>query len=446
MTLLPRRWHILIILLGFFSLPGAAQTTDPAETTALLPGEAPPDTGLSPAPREAGPPAAESGNLPRGDVAITPLINQYAPEATETLTGSVQQQVNSQVGFTSHFVSTTLYPEAASFTPDLPPANRYADGARYFLTSEYYLDTEDRYHLQLWLWEAASGRIIYTDELVADDEFEALDYIPPMVDWIFSQIPPETVIRETVLLGQANSPDVNVDVDVNVYNGAGAATETAASAPPSRPEYFLSLGIRAGGSLRFYVIPNGGAGYQDNQSNNLTFETALQVGFHPFRDFLLQAELAVTGDDPVFHSGELNLDVEVPVNGYTYYRDNYSSMSLIPGLFIKYEFPFEPFRASLFGGAYFMLPLGEAAYTNGRDGSTASYPYSVSPPLGLSLGGSVGTELGPGLIFLDLRVGMDLGTVSIEREGGLNYNRNSFSFSLGYEIKVLPKRKKVDGL
>jgi hypothetical protein len=419
-----------------FCVPCAAQTPEDAGP-ALLPGEAPPSD--TPAPREAGNFAAEGAVSFRYDVAMPPLVNEYAPDATTVLISAVEREIDNLGNYSSHPVNPDVYPEITTLAPDLPPATRFADGARYFLTSEYYLDTEDRYHLQLWLWQADNGRIIYTDELVCDDEYEALEYIPPMVQWIFGQIPPDTVVSQTIVMGTtspAETPDVNVDVDVNIYNEPEAAEE-------KHPGFWMSLGVRGGGSLRFYVIPNASGGYQDNRSTGITYEAGFHLGFHLLPSLVIQAEAVVSGDRAVFRRGELPLDAsnQEPVN-YVYYRDTYTGMTVAPGGFLKYRMSLEPFMTAFYAGVYFPITMGEMSFTDGKAGETSSHEFKIDPSMGLGLGATVGTRLGVGLLFLDLRLGMDLGTTRVTKDRGVDYTRTLFSFSIGYEFELFTRKRR----
>jgi hypothetical protein len=345
-------------------------------------------------------------------VAILPLSSEADIETCTLLTEVLRGEVDNLWIYRTRLVDPEVYPEVLGLPPDMPPPAALLDGAAYGLTSEFYADMDvDVWHMQLWLWWE-DGTLIYTDELVADDVEEAREYIPAMVQWIFSKIS-SRVVEVPVLAETREQPD----------------------------EYRLYAGVRAGGSARFYVLPGAMGGYQDNRFNGAGFEFGLQAGYCFLPGFIIQIETIYTQDKAVF-SGQEVADTAGVVSQYTFFRDSYNGMMLMVPLLLKYRVPFGSFMTAFFGGVYGVIPLGDMEYESGRDEGRVS-PLGYRPAyVGLLGGLNLGMQTGPGFIFIDLRFGGDLGRTVVEREGGIEYNRMMFSFSLGYEVPLFKINKR----
>ena len=100
--------------------------------------------------------------------------------------------------YTPVSISSEAQPETLRLRPDEPQDPMYLGDMPFVLTGEYYFDTEDLEHFQLWLWNSNDGSLIYTDELVAEGVDEAEGYLPALVSWVFSKIP-FVVVREEIL-------------------------------------------------------------------------------------------------------------------------------------------------------------------------------------------------------------------------------------------------------
>jgi hypothetical protein len=70
----------------------------------------------------------------------------------------------------------------------------------------------------------------------------------------------------------------------------------------------------------------------------------------------------------------------------------------------------------------------------------ASFPWSLSPPLGLLGGLSAGFPLGPGMIFADIRYAADLAEPELKGGGNGTYRRHGAALSFGYEFGLFKKR------
>jgi hypothetical protein len=100
------------------------------------------------------------------------------------------------------------------------------------------------------------------------------------------------------------------------------------------------------------------------------------------------------------------------------------------------------FRVSPFFGAYVILPLGEMKIRSDspRGDGEESLPYSLSPPLGLLGGLSIGFPLRTGIIFADIRYTADLAEPELENSEITSYRRHMMTLSFGYEFGLLKKK------
>jgi hypothetical protein len=118
----------------------------------------------------------------------------------------------------------------------------------------------------------------------------------------------------------------------------------------------------------------------------------------------------------------------------------FTGLSLQFPVMAKLNFYAGKFRVSPFFGGYLFLPLGEMTIDSPVDEET-SFSYSLSPPLGLLGGLSVGFPLGPGMIFADIRYAADLAEPELKDSGGIKtYRRHGAALSFGYEFGLFKKR------
>jgi hypothetical protein len=364
------------------------------------------------------------------DVAVMTFVGDDLTLSAQ-LHDAVVNEVGGIAGYTPQLVTLDEFPESINFPPDEPPAPNYLGATRYVLTGEFYVDLdEEMNHFQLWLWRSADGSLVYTDELVAEDMDEAMSYMPALVSWVFSRIPEER--RVTVVQQQ---PGMTITVDQS-----GRQYETLDN-PLNR---WIYVGLRAGGSFRFYILPTLVKDYSSNFTQNFSYEAALQLGFRFLSFMSVQMEAVFTQDSAPFRGPKFQLN-ESEIR-YVYYTDSYNSKSLMFPVTVKFPLEFEPYIVSPFAGAYFIMPLGQMEVATTEEGKTGgSYEYAYSMQLGLTFGVDFGVRLGPGILFLDLRYNADLGKTMVQMPDGtlFEYNRNMFSFSIGYELAFLNKKRRV---
>jgi hypothetical protein len=61
--------------------------------------------------------------------------------------------------------------------------------------------------------------------------------------------------------------------------------------------------------------------------------------------------------------------------------------------------------------------------------------------VGYTAGVQGAVKFGPGTLFADLRYAGDFGAVTVNNDEKTTYRRNMVSFSLGYEVGVLYRKK-----
>jgi hypothetical protein len=199
---------------------------------------------------------------------------------------------------------------------------------------------------------------------------------------------------------------------------------------------WLFLGARVGPSLRIYT-PSGDTAFTGGDTYGASLDAGIQVCLQIVPIFSIQAEAIFTWDNAskwqyALNSNDLELDR---------YTRQFTGLSLHFPLVAKLNFYPGKFRVSPFFGGYFILPLGEMKTSSYQD-EEKSFGYSVSPPLGLLGGISVGFPLGPGIIFADIRYSADLAEPELKDSGGIStYRRQGAALSFGYEFGLFKKGK-----
>ena len=331
-------------------------------------------------------------------VAVMPFIGDDAA-LSERVRNTSMREVENQEGFTPVPLATDT-PAAG----DEPPDPSLLGDAPYVLTGESYLDDEDLTHFQLWLWESGTGALVYTDELMAEDAEEAEGYLPALVSWVFSKVPPKEEPEE----------------EEPVETAAEEEPEEEPAEKPVSPGAFrprLYLGLRAGAAMDFQTVQAFG-GYEGGADQSFGGETALSVEFQPWRYLGFQAE------------GIFVMEAFAPyrTTGGVHTSDRYSGMSLLFPLLVKVPVDLGTLRLSFLAGPYYILPLKKTM--NG-----SSYRDSLGLPLGVMAGVDLGYPLGPGELYGGLRYGLDLGLTNVG-DTGLRYTRRRLTFSLCYAFRV----------
>jgi hypothetical protein len=296
------------------------------------------------------------------------------------------------------------------FPPYVCPSPSLTADMPYALTGEVLPDGETGlYHLRLYLWEMAHNRLLYSDELTAENREEADSGLPALVKWLFSR---------------ADSPPTAADE---------AGFELFL--PPSNPvEHWLFLGLRAGTSLRFYSRPQAEPFVEKDVHHYFNLNIALQASVH-FNSLLgVQAEAIFTTDYAPFKSYAITGGSVT--NTLSLYDAPITAWSLMVPLALKIPHRDAPLRAAGLAGLYLAAPLG--TMQNNVMGGT--FGYALTVPIGYTLGIDLGMKAGPGYLFLDLRWAQDLGDTVKAGSQELIYRRSMISLSAGYELGFFRKR------
>lgn len=364
--------------------------------------------------------AAPGGALP--PVAVMPMSEdgvdrQNQQEMTKQFYTAVLREVKNTANYEPQPKDLPPGPEPPS---DLPPPNSVVDDLKYALTGQLFPDEEEN-HFQLWLWDMKTPRLIYTDELVCEEFADGEELLPAMIAWIFSQIPKE----EPITVAVAAVP-VTVDVTgtvtaVDAAPAAGAPVETEISDEDAWKLQKFRYGIRLAATSQYYITPQG-------------FEVGLHVSYQLMPALTLQLEAVYARESLPFEGYELmgggsNLAL---------YTSTYTSSYLMVPLLIKFTYrPPGRIVISPYAGAFYIQPLGNAAYSSSSKTMAASgtLKQSLNSPLGYTAGVSVGAFWDPGILVFDIRYNANLGETSIEEPtGNRRFTRGMMSFGVGYEL------------
>jgi hypothetical protein len=189
--------------------------------------------------------------------------------------------------------------------------------------------------------------------------------------------------------------------------------------------YRMYFGFRGGYSRRFYKVDPLGVPYIANSEGN-SFEAAFQFSYQPLSILAVQAEMVFTMDKAVLRYAE---PVEPALQFPT---DTYTSIWLMIPITAKATLRFDRFLVAPFGGVYLNVPLGKMEF----EGAVQKDREFTVPLLGFTAGIDLGTRLGPGTLFLDIRYSSDFGRI-VKTDPPPNkdeYHRSGLSLSLGYEL------------
>jgi len=308
------------------------------------------------------------------------VISQFGDE--------LRKSVNDMAGFMPSTVDMTRLPPdvpEGGFPPYVCPSPSLTKGTPYALTGELTLNEDSQqWHLRLYLWQMADNRLIYTDELAANNQEECGENLPGLLNWIFSWIPQEAP--------PPPPPAQNAKSKIIYFS----ATE---------PDKWLYAGLRAGGSIRVNSDPSDDYPsriYVNNYYEN--FNVAAHVNVQLLHGLGIQIEGIFSKDFAPFDL----------------------SSFMFPAL-IRYSYRLGSMAVTALGGVYTALPLG---------GVVKADP---DPQFGITAGFSFGNRIGPGYIYLDIRWAGDLRDTVKKDPGDAAYRRNMVSVCAGYEAGFIPK-------
>jgi hypothetical protein len=206
---------------------------------------------------------------------------------------------------------------------------------------------------------------------------------------------------------------------------------------PERVDYtnrWLYLGARAGPSMRFYV-PSGDIHYTGNDTQVVSFDTAVQANLQIQPYLSIQGEVLFTLDNASRKHYIRNAGGQVES-----YSLDYTSFFLQVPLSLRLNLYPGKFRISPFFGVYYIAALGKLRIDNSLDNQEKSLDYGVFPPFGLMGGINAALQWGPGMIFADLRYSDDLGEPTTWSEKQKTYKRSMISFTVGYEFGLFTRK------
>ena len=296
------------------------------------------------------------------------------------------------------------------FAPWITPSPSITRGAPYALTGEASRDPEfpGHFRIRVYLWRMADNRLLGSDEMIISGRADAQQRIPGFLEWVLSWIHHE-ITSEPIIIYVDGEPRI---VETFIYDHE------------IPQEYWLYLGLRAGIGSGSWAHSN-----EDNSISTrsvtslLSANAAFQAEFRLSRFFSIQAEANFLYDFGSVNNG----------SGET----SYSSMSLQFPLLAKVSLRGENMSASLFGGAYYHLPLSQSS---DEDWAIDTFNYEPGFP-GITFGLSVSTRLGPGYIFIDTRYEMD-GLWDDTPDTGRIDHRNTLRFNVGYKMGFFARNRR----
>ena len=383
-------------------------------------------TPLLPAQTDPSPGEADGG---KPVVALIPFkvwggADNTVKELAARFDAIMSQTITSKDVYEPKLVDMDNLPEdvpKGGFPPFLCPSPSETGDAPYAMTGELS-EGDDGIHSRFYLWDMGSNRLVFSDEMVANDEEGFEISIPMMLDWLFSWLKgPETA---------AAPPPAPVETPPPAPPPMEAASPPVPP-PPPEPENWLYLGLRGGLTFDFFTQASK-MPFEDDINYYLNMNAAFQASVQILSFFAVQAEMVfITGEVPFkfFRENLLPQDADNPPD--TSMIKSY--LAQFP-LLLKFTYRQPRYFAAILAGAYYAMPIGEMAseYYSGR--------YNINLPLGYAAGISTGMKAGPGFLFLDLRWSSDLGDLTADKDA--LYRRSMVNLAIGYEIGIIRKKPK----
>ena len=260
---------------------------------------------------------------------------------------------------------------AEGFPPFVSPSLSQTGGAPYALTGNVQLNPiTGQWHMRLFLWQMSDSRLLFSDEIAASDRQTVAAILPFMLEWLFFWIPGDNPASQ-YLTNQGNG----------VWNAQGFPRR------PLKNEYPVIIGLRAG------VSP-----WTSRSPGHVPFNAALSLYLPDVLGcpwfFGVQGEAIFMAD---FTKDTISLMFPFMARFTTRSTSSFLSMML---------------------GGYFFLP-------------EITSELRPENSLGYMTGFSLGTRLGPGWAFFDIRWSQDLPSLT----NGL------VTVSLGYEFGLFRRSR-----
>ncbi|GHV95274.1 hypothetical protein AGMMS50293_15940 [Spirochaetia bacterium] len=298
-------------------------------------------------------------------------------------------------GYTSAPVDMTNLPDdvpEGGFPPYICPSPSLTKDIPYAMTGEL-VKVDDSYSLRLYLWSMADTRLLCSDEIGAANREELAQYLPGLLEWLFSWIKKDADPKAAATGSGAGSG-----------GGGGAFTE----------DKFLYLGLRFGTSFHLYTLSAAAQYIDANVDRWFNLNFAFQISYDPLSFLGFQTGALFNYDHAPFQSWSMQLPVLVK---WTMFRE-------------------KPYGA-LLAGLYYNQPLSPM-YNEDLGGS---FNYTQTLPLGYTLGLNLGIRETRGYFFLDIRWSQDIGE-TVRDNGDILFKRAMMNVSIGYEMGFFDKKKK----
>ena len=271
------------------------------------------------------------------------------------------------------------------FPPYVCPSPSMTMGAPFAVTGELSLNSEtELWHLRLYLWMMEENRLVFSDELTAYDRDDCRQNLPGMMDWLFSWIP----VQEP--------PKPVVDQSRVIYI---AETEQFK---------WIYLGMRLGGSMRTY--------------------TDFSDGYPPFNrsEVILYDNFSVSVHANIQMLSFLGLQLEAV---YTTILNDYpvETWSLMFPCMLRGSYRRGTMVIAGMGGIYMNITDKDSEF------------HLPAPHLGVTGGILFGNKVGPGYIFLDMRLSSDLKDSYHVDNNDITMRRNIVGVGIGYEVGLFAK-------
>ena len=304
------------------------------------------------------------------------------------------------------------------FPPWITPSPSITRGAPYALTGEVSVDPEfsGNYRIRVYLWRMDDSRLLGSDVMITSSRSDAELKMPGFVEWMLSWIYYE-VTPEPIIIYVDGEPRI---IETFVYPEFYEDPEV----PEPPQEHWLYLGLRGGIGSGSWVHYTGDSSISVRPNTSLlSSNAAFQAEFRLSRFLSIQAEANF-----LYDFGSVNMGA-----GET----SFTSMSFQFPLLAKLSYRTDNMGVSLFGGAYFHLPLSQSS---DEDWALDIYKYEPGFP-GITFGLSVSTRLGPGFIFIDTRYELD-GLWDDTPEIGRIDHRNTLRFNIGYKLGFFARNRR----
>ena len=200
---------------------------------------------------------------------------------------------------------------------------------------------------------------------------------------------------------------------------------------------WLYVGGRICGALHFYQF------FDSDIDNKLSLDFAFQMTISIVDNFGIQTELLYTSEEVKYTANG-----NITIGGYTHpavidFKQTVHNF-IIP-ILARATYDIGIFNIAGIFGPYFTIPIGKLDHESEvkylGTSSTYSNSQDIKMSFGLMVGINFGVRIGPGILFADIRYGIDNNAIETTIQGKSNpgWHRKILPFSIGYQIGLLKK-------